>query len=62
MPIDREKALLVMTLVARRSSAWAHDIVSGSPISDGTVSDDAVSRYAKDIMEALTVLTERKEA
>ena len=47
-----------MTLVARRSSAWAHDIVTSGPINNGEVSDDAMQRYARDIMEALTILTD----
>jgi hypothetical protein len=56
--VKQAKALLVMTLVARRSAAWAHDVVTSGPINDGEVSDDAIQRYAKDIMDALTILTD----
>jgi len=56
--MKQEKALLVMTLVARRSTAWAHDILCSSSINDGKVSDDAIQRYSRDIMEALTILTD----
>lgn len=51
----REKALLVMTLVARRSSAWAHDIITGGP---SDVRDEAIQRYARDVMDALAILTD----
>lgn len=56
------KALLVMSLVARRSSAWMHDIVCTSSISDGEVGDDAVQRYTKDIMDALAIFDRADEA
>jgi hypothetical protein len=52
------KALLVMTLIARRSSAWAHDIICSRPINDGEVSDDAMLRFANDIRDALDILTD----
>lgn len=54
--MKRAKALLVMTLVARRSSSWAHDVITGGA---GDVSDDAIQRYTRDIMEALTILTDQ---
>lgn len=49
-----------MTLVARRSSAWAHDIIAGAPadLVKGEVRDEAIQRYAKDIMDALAILTD----
>lgn len=56
--MKQEKALLVMTLIARRSATWAHDIVCSSPINNGEVSDDAMQRYSKDIMEALAILND----
>lgn len=56
--MKQEKALLVMTLIARRSTAWAHDIVCSSSISNGEVSDEAMQRYASDIMNALAILTD----
>ena len=56
--MKQEKALLVMTLVARRSSAWAHDVVTSMPINEGEVSDESIRRYTKEIMEALAILTD----
>jgi hypothetical protein len=53
--MNREKALLVMTLVARRSSAWAHDVITGG---GGEVSGDAIQRYEKDITDALAILAD----
>jgi len=52
------KALLVMTLIARRSSAWAHDIMCSRPINNGEVSDDAMQRFTNDIRDALDILTD----
>lgn len=54
----QEKVLLVMSLIARRSSAWMHDVVCSTPISHGEVSDDAVQRFTNDIKEALAILTD----
>lgn len=56
--MTQEKALLVMTLVARRSTAWAHDIICSHSINDGVISDDAIQRYTRDIMEALAILAD----
>lgn len=46
---------MVMTLVARRSSAWAHDVITGGR---SDVRDEAIQRYAKDITDALAILTD----
>lgn len=56
--MKQSKALLVMTLVARRSAMWAHDVVTSTPINNGEVSDDAIERYTKEITEALAILTD----
>lgn len=54
--MKEDQALLAMTLIARRASAWAHDIVCSRSINDGQVSEDAVSRFKHDIHEALGIL------
>lgn len=51
--MKRAKALLIMTLIARRSSAWAHDVVTSC---QPEISDDAIQRYTRDITEALAIL------
>lgn len=53
--MKRSKALLVMTLIARRSAAWANDIVCAG---DTEVSDQAMDRFANDIRHALDILTD----
>lgn len=56
--MTQEKALLVMTLVARRSSAWAHDLICSMPITS-EFSDEAAQRYVRDIMDAIAILTDQ---
>lgn len=53
--MTRTKALLVMTLIARRSSAWAHDIVTGRP---GEISEESVRSFSRDIRDALDILND----
>lgn len=54
--IDEHQALLAISLVARRASIWAHDILCNRPISDGKISVDTAERFKKDILEALSIL------
>lgn len=59
--MDEETALLAMTLIARRASSWAHDVICSRSISDGKFSDDAVDRFRRDITEALAILDCKQE-
>lgn len=52
------KALLIMSLIARRSSSWMHDVVTSRSVNRGEVSDDAMRRFAKDITDALAIIDE----
>lgn len=54
--MNEDQALLAMTLIARRASSWAHDIICSKPISEGKISADAVERFKQEIREALAVL------
>lgn len=60
--MKQEKALLVMSLVARRSAAWAHDIVTTMPINQGEVSDESMGRFKKEITDALAILDDPDRA
>lgn len=51
-----DQALLVMSLIARRASSWAHDIICCRSINEGQISDDAVARFKRDIQQALDIL------
>jgi hypothetical protein len=52
------KALHVMTLIARRSSAWAFDVISTTRINHGEVRDESMQRFAKEITDALDLLND----
>lgn len=56
--MKESKALLVMSLIARRSSSWMHDIITSRSINQGEVSEDAMRRFAKDITDALAIIDE----
>jgi hypothetical protein len=59
--LKEAKALLVMTLVARRATAWAHDVIASTSINKGQVRDDAMRRFAADITAALAIIDEPDE-
>lgn len=50
------KALHIMTLISRRSSAWAFDVVSTTSINNGEVKDESMRRFAKEITDALELI------
>lgn len=50
------RALHVMMLIARRSSAWAFDVISTTSINEGEVKDEAMQRFAKEITDVLDLI------
>lgn len=56
--MKESKALHVMTLIARRSSVWAFDVVSTTSINRGEVKDDDMRRFAKEITDVLELLND----
>lgn len=54
--MKEDQALLAMTLIARRATSWAHDVICSRSINDGKVSDDAIVRFKRDIQSALEIL------
>ena len=52
------KAMHVISLIARRSSAWAFDVISTASINNGEVRDEAMQRFAKEITDALDLLND----
>jgi hypothetical protein len=58
--LKEAQALLVMSLVARRASSWAHDVIASTSINKGQVKDEAMRRFAKDITDALAIIDEQE--
>lgn len=54
--VPDDQAMLAMTLIARRASAWAHDKTASQSISNGYFKREAIVRFKRDILEALAIL------
>ena len=52
------RALHVMSLIARRSSSWAFDVISTTSINNGEVKEDAMQRFAKEITDVLDLIND----